>query len=223
MSQKPSQRALGRTRLKLGGGALMPERNIFARRCFFLAVSLRVPKAIAELSELSKQPALEYFIGPGCFDQDTELALQAWANRWGLPYGDSWWMEPVRRAVRHWRERLAEPGCWPDDFFGGYRAVEWPSIYWPATEESADDFRARVEQYIADIKATPGVRPTPLTFTVSDFEALAIEQLTQKPLDHIPSVRDASNTRKRNRQLAELMGLPLRRRRPGRPTKNRRA
>lgn len=210
-------------RVRLGIGATVPEgANFFAQRRFLEAIQRRVPAAlrtladVARLPEGAKQPSMI-----GRLDRETEAALGTWAERWGIPYPNGWWMRQIRGHVRAWREAPSLAGRWRG-FQVAYREPAWPVLApWNANEETELDFDARVESYKRRVKALPGVVPAPVTYREIDFDALVLEHVAQMSIEDVASELqipgDASTIRKRNAQLAELLSLPLRRRGRGRP------
>jgi hypothetical protein len=213
-------------RVRLGIGETVPAGgNLFAQRRFLEAIERRVPQALRELATIARMPSGERVTSMrGRLDLTTEEALLAWAQKWGIPGPDGWWMRQVRNHVQHWREVPSHSGRW-QGFVGVYREPKWPALApWNANEESEADFRTRVDAYVARVRALPGIQPTPVTFTERDFDALALEHVAREPIDRVVQLvddpnRDSSSTRKRNRQLADLLGLTLRRLPRGRPQK----
>jgi len=212
-------------RLRLSLGSVRSEdRSIFARRYVLRAVAEYVPQALDQLVTISRTPRLAWS-DAGVFDPATEDALRAWATRWGIPYADPWWMSDIRLQVKHWHAFPKEAGRW-SGVVGSYRAIDWPTLPpWRATEETEAAFRVRVEDYIRRVKTLPGVEPVPVTFSERDFAAFVLEHVAQLPTDQVlvqldtgdADPGDASAVRKRNRQVAALVGLRLRRRPQGRP------
>jgi hypothetical protein len=212
-------------RVRLGVGATVPDgANFFAQRRFFEAIARVVPKALAELAVIAAQPPGQRNASMlGWLDIPTEEALQQWADRWGIPQPAGWWMRQVRAHVTHWREFPKVAGRW-QGFTKAYREPEWPTLAWNANEECERDFRSRVDTYIKRVKSLPGIRPTPETFKESDFDALVLEHVAQEPIPKILELLrrhdgDESTVRKRNQDLADVLGLKLRRRPRGRPNR----
>ena len=158
----------------------------------------------------------------------------------------AWWMRMVRTNIRLWRASSArgksfragqwllinphrEPG-WTATWNATTNSFDltWPSVTleWHPLEETERDFCRRasiaIKQYVRTQKGVPNVAPTPQTFRARDFDAFVLEhvkRLTGRLIATELDRTEPSPLRKRNRQLARLLGLPLRRRSRGAPKK----
>jgi hypothetical protein len=100
------------------------------------------------------------------------------------------------------------------------------TLEWHPLEETEPDFRRRastaIAQYVRSQKGLPDVEPTPTNVRARDFDALVLEHvkgLTGRRIATELDRTEPSPLRKKNRQLARLLGLPLRRRSRGAPKK----
>jgi hypothetical protein len=212
-------------RVRLGKGATVPRGgNVVAQMNFLRAVERQVPNAMRELGAIASMPPRGgRHLSAGGVDRGTEDELKRWADRCGFPYPGGWWMRQVRNHVKEWRRDPKLAGSWIG-FLGVYREPKWPAPRpWNANEETEQDFRDYIEGYIRQVKKLPGVQPTPVTFRERDFDALALEHVAGLTIDEVADrlhVGESSTIRKRNAQLAKMLGLNLRRRSRGRrPTK----
>ena len=213
-----------RLRLSLDDVTPAGEGNPWARHALFEALARHAPRRLAELVAIVTAPDVDDPPPGGVFDLDTEHALQRWAQTVGLPYSDARWMAPIRLAAMTWRLDLAPRTHWPAVGVS-YRGLHWPTLApWRATEETERAFRQRVERYIEAVKALPSTQRAQATFTAADFDAFVLEHVEgcsfSEILDRLGSDDgDDSAPRKRNSQIAQLLGLRLRRRARGRPAR----
>jgi hypothetical protein len=211
----------------LGFGARVPaDGNIFARRAFLEAVWRLVPDVGRGLEVIALRPSFEEYPDVQLFDVESERALRAWAERWGFPYADAFWMAVIRQHVRHWHAFPETAGSLLGTI-GHYSLHETRIQPWQPTEETEAAFRTRVESYIAAVKRDVHTRPTPI-FSPRDFDTLVCEHVLGVTIEQIPAMlsdedgdetADTSTIRRHNKELAAVLGLRLRRRPASRPKK----
>lgn len=146
-----------------------------------------------------------------------------------------WFMQLVRWHLSRWREypgtadrwviasRLApEHGwtvCWRADGTPDFIY----SLQWHPTEESRAAFDARADAYVKTLKASNDTITTP-AFSTQDFDAFVLEHVAKLSsadvAEKLAFRRDESSILRRNQQVADLLGLRLRRRPPGRLPQN---
>ena len=226
---------------RLGVGAtVVAHRNLWAWAEFFSAMQRRLPEALAALASIAARPGTVQ-IQSGRLDDDTERELNRWASKWGVPSSEDephgrWCLKQLRTHVLMWRKHPGLAGRWLafDDVGSRQRwELRWvgdqfdvgpPTIGWVPEDETEESFRRRVEEYIDRMKGLPGTVPTPtVQFCERAFDAFVLEHCAELTMTAVlerlsdADGGDATNTRKRNTRLADLLGIRIRRRPRGKP------
>lgn len=158
-------------RFRLGAGAVVANGpNPTARILFLNAVARCVPEALTTLASL---PAADDAVLP-------------WAEHWG--FTDTWMLRHARNHVRLWADLPDTVGRW----LSYPTIVSWQPIFpappsaWSPMSESESAYRARIEAYIATVKATPGATPTPERRKLDEhFEWLALHHVGRLTYEQI--------------------------------------
>jgi hypothetical protein len=215
-SRQGQQKGQGR-RVRLGTGDYVPAgaANGFARVAYLQAVSRCVPEAMAPLRTI---------------EQDDETQLIAWAEQWG--FTDEWALSSVRRHLPFWHAEPDNLGRWViftvvswEPSYGqdillpnGVNATLFPFLTWNPIAETEASFRARVDEYIEAMKASPGMEQTPKKVDVDrHFEWLALHHVARCSYNAIAEryqtadlSSDISTISRAITTCAALIGLTLR-------------
>ncbi|MCC7242409.1 MAG: hypothetical protein IT180_10840 [Acidobacteria bacterium] len=199
------------------GGDAVPRSDVVprARWLFLEAVRRTVPEAMQALGEIAPQVP----------ETGPSSVLDAWCERWGFiaperPSGPDWLKTVARRTAHYLRTRHPdEPAAWV--FATSYRPPEFPALHvtWNPIEEPEQMFRARVESYIATVRATPGLARAPVKRVGPgetldrDFEWTALYQvgrLTYLAIAERAGLDDPDPVRMAVASTAAVLGLRLR-------------
>lgn len=220
------------------GGDSLPEGldHPLARWLFLEAVQRCVPEAMRALASIAEDV-------PERYPYHGDEGFQKWCETWGFVAlrneidRRDWLQTAARRTAASMRQIPNRPDAYGWVLVSGYRPVAFPElrVTWDRTEEPEASFRARIEQYIAQVKATPGQKPAkrkrvdPGNSLDRDFEWTALRQVGNRSYDAI--AKQFSDARadslepdavqKAVESTADLLGLKLRAAPRGRPRVNR--
>jgi len=210
-----------RPEYRLGvGGDYLPadadDANFKAIRLFLEAVDRLVPecwKALATIAADVPDRLPSQFVR----DVNPDAPLREWARTWGftspklvrLARGTAGRIRRLPRLRAAW---AITGSYWPPDF------PPFVNPLWDPIEESERSFRARVEDYVREIKATPGIVPAPKKRSGErPFDWLALHQVGGWTLERIATKYQDRNGHPTESgisravsEAAALVGLTLR-------------
>ena len=198
---------------RLGYGDFVPVTapNPFARLRYLQAVTRCVPEAVQALVTAATALPTDANLVP----------FQTWAKRWG--FTDRWAQQIARRHAAWWTDQPELIGVWLTVSVASWEPDFPRCPAWNPIAEPEDTFRARVEAYIAEMKAAPGIARTPIKDADDrHFTWLALHHVGRWPLEKIaeqPEAREVlslSTISEGITSAAALVGLTLR---PGRGRK----
>ncbi len=202
-----------KTRLGLGDFVPAGAPNPFARLRYLRAVTRCVPEALQELVRIDLH------------DADADAQFLAWTTRRG--FTDPWARQTAGRHRALWVDQPELFGVWLTVSVASWEP-EFPRLAaWNSITETEAQFDERVKQYKAEMKAAPGIAPTP-TKDMSDdrhFEWTALYHVGGLLQEQIASRYDTEHTGVTASavslaitSVAQLIGLSLPSRQ-GRPPK----
>jgi hypothetical protein len=174
------------------------------RARFLIQIQLDVPQALEALRELD----------------GSEAAIGAWAAHWYLQ--DAWIVDVARRTRQAWHDWPAHATrlLWADVSQVGELVPEpLAALRWRPTIETEQEFHAKVDVYITDVRAwatAQGLTATPLKpHLMRDLSALVMYHVKGDDLDAVADeffggADKAESARKALASLAKLIDLTLR-------------
>jgi hypothetical protein len=152
-------------------------------------------------------------------------ALEAWAERWHL--SEEWVFNAALRNLNFWHE---QPALHNHLSWLGLGQAWWSPASeeerrpegWDPSCETSEEFRARIEKYMAqqeELAQMRGWKKTPLKTAPEHFEWLVFFQVKGQPFSRIATrvQRDRNTIKAAVEKTAVLTGLSLRPSPPGRP------
>ncbi len=182
------------------------DENAVAINLFLDAVTRLVPECLSDLASIAADVP-ERYGGQG------DAILNEWARRWGFA---------SRKLVRVARLTAgAIRDCRHDEWVksGSYWCPDFPRFVnpsWNPIEESEASFRARVEEYVRQVKATPGIVAAPTKRNLEHFEWLALHQVAgwkfTRIAEHYQDEKglEVSTVSRAVKETAAIIGLTLR-------------